>query len=58
MRRKTDLNYFRLTYLDTVKTVRVKSDDQVRKNRNWIFQPGKSQSQLMLFNKQKKIIII
>ena len=40
MRRRTDLNFFRSIYLDMVKTVRVKADDDVRKSRNWIFQPG------------------
>ncbi len=43
MRRRSDLNYFRSTYLDTVKTVRVKADDETRKNRNWVFQTGKNQ---------------
>ncbi|XP_071450366.1 phosphomevalonate kinase [Hetaerina americana] len=39
-RRKTDLRWFEENYSGRVKTVRVEADEEVRKERGWVFTPG------------------
>ncbi|XP_069694887.1 phosphomevalonate kinase isoform X1 [Periplaneta americana] len=40
IRRKTDLKWFRENYGSAVKTVRVVADDDVRRQRGWVFTTG------------------
>jgi len=41
-RRQTDLKWFKENYGTAVKTVRVLADDDVRRQRGWVFTPGKA----------------
>jgi len=43
-RRQTDLKWFKENYGTAVKTVRVLADDDVRRQRGWVFTPGKARS--------------
>lgn len=40
IRRKTDIQWFRETFGERVKLIRIKCDDQVRLERGWKFQVG------------------
>lgn len=40
IRRKTDIKYFRETFGDKVKLIRIKCDDSIRQQRGWKFEIG------------------
>lgn len=40
IRRKTDIKYFRETFGDRVKLIRIKCDDSIRQQRGWKFESG------------------
>ncbi|XP_012256194.2 probable phosphomevalonate kinase [Athalia rosae] len=40
VRRKTDIRWFSENFSDTCKTIRITSNDEVRRKRGWIFTPG------------------
>lgn len=40
IRRKTDIGWFRETYGDKIKTIRIEVDESVRKKRGWVFSEG------------------
>lgn len=40
IRRKTDIKYFRKTFNDKIKLIRIKCSDDIRAERGWIFQVG------------------
>lgn len=40
IRRKTDIKWFRETFGDSVKLIRIKCDDSIRALRGWKFQEG------------------
>ncbi|XP_018570025.1 phosphomevalonate kinase [Anoplophora glabripennis] len=40
IRRKSDIKWFKETYKDKIKTVRISAELETRKNRGWIFQNG------------------
>lgn len=41
IRRKTDIRWFKENFGTVVSTVKIVSDEQVRKSRGWIFEEGK-----------------
>lgn len=41
IRRKTDIKWFKDTYGDKVKTVRISANDNVRQQRGWMYTKGK-----------------
>ncbi|XP_075979675.1 phosphomevalonate kinase [Anticarsia gemmatalis] len=40
VRRKTDIQWFKETYGSKVRTIRINADEEIRKNRGYVFTPG------------------
>lgn len=40
IRRKTDIQWFKDTYQDIIRTIRITADENTRKERGFIFKPG------------------